>query len=81
MIENFIKFEAVVLKVYQVKLMAVSIEYDCPDCKGNFSHYLVDGNYSQPNKCKAGKKECSCKTFILRKDKVKTIFAQRIKVQ
>ena len=56
MIENFIKFEAVVLKVYQVKLMAVSIEYDCPDCKGNFSHYLVDGNYSVPNKCRAGKK-------------------------
>lgn len=61
--------------------MAVSVEFDCPDCKGTFSHYLVDGIYSQPNKCKAAKKECNCKTFILRKDKVKTIFAQRMKVQ
>jgi DNA replicative helicase MCM subunit Mcm2 (Cdc46/Mcm family) len=81
MIENFIKFEAVVLKVYQAKLMAVSLEFDCPDCKASFSHYLIDGVYSQPSKCRGGKKDCHCRMFILKKDKIRTTFIQRLKVQ
>ncbi len=82
MIDNFISFETVVLKVYQIKLMAVSLEFDCPDCKDTFIHYLSDGNFTQPNRCKGSKKkECKSKIFIMRKDKVKSIFMQRIKVQ
>lgn len=82
MIENFITFEAVVLKVYQIKLMSVSLEFDCPDCKATFTHYLTDGNYSQPSKCRGNtRKECKSRNFLLRKEKVKTIFMQRVKVQ
>lgn len=81
MIDNFIRFEAVVLKVYQTKLMAVSLQFECPDCKGSFTHYVSDGHYTQPSKCKADKKNCLGKFFVLKKDKVKTTFIQRLKVQ
>jgi DNA helicase MCM8 len=81
MIDNFIRFEAIVLKVYQTRLMAVSLEFDCPDCKGNFTHYLSDGQYTQPSKCRASKKTCNSKMFTLKKEKVKTTFIQRLKVQ
>lgn len=81
LIENFIRFEAVVLKVYQTKLMAVSVEFECPDCKGSFTHFLQDGMFTQPSKCKAGKKDCNCRSFLLKKENVKTTFIQRIKVQ
>lgn len=70
------------LKVYQIKLMAVSLDFECADCKDTFSHYINDGNFSQPAKCKGSKrKDCKSKNFIMRKDKVKTIFMQRIKIQ
>jgi len=81
MINNFIRFEAVVLKVYQTKLMAVSLEFECSDCKGSFTHYLTDGQYKQPSKCEGEKKKCNGKYFTLKKEKVKTTFIQRIKVQ
>jgi DNA helicase MCM8 len=68
MIENFITFEAVVLKVYQIKLMSVSLDFDCADCKATFTHYLTDGNYSQPNRCKGqNSKDCKGRNFIIRK--------------
>lgn len=57
MIDNFITFEAVVVKVYQIKLMAVSILFDCADCKDTFTHYLTDGNFTQPTRCKGTKKK------------------------
>lgn len=81
MINNFIRFEAVVLKVYQTKLMAVSLEFECSDCKGSFTHYLTDGQYKQPSKCEGEKKKCNGKYFTLKKEKVKTTFIQRLKVQ
>lgn len=82
MIDNFIAFEAVVLKVYQTKLMAISLEFECVDCKDSFLHYLTDGNYTQPGRCKGTKKkECRSKTFIMKKEKVRTVFMQRMKVQ
>lgn len=62
--------------------MAVSLLFDCADCKDSFTHYLIDGNFTQPSKCKGTKKkDCKSKNFIMRKDKVKNIFMQRIKVQ
>lgn len=52
------------------------------DCKDSFLHYLTDGNYTQPARCKGiKKKECRSKTFIMKKDKVRTVFMQRMKVQ
>jgi len=82
MIENFITFEAVVIKVYQIKLMSVSLDFECADCKSTFTHFLIDGNYSQPNKCKGqNSKECKGRNFTMKKERVKTIFMQRIKVQ
>jgi DNA replicative helicase MCM subunit Mcm2 (Cdc46/Mcm family) len=82
MIEHFITFEAVILKIYQIKLMPVSFEFSCLDCKASFNHYLVDGNYSQPTRCKGSiKKDCKSKLFLAKKENVKTIFMQRMKVQ
>jgi DNA replicative helicase MCM subunit Mcm2 (Cdc46/Mcm family) len=47
-----------------------------------FTHYLTDGNYSQPDRCRGTKKkECRSRNFTMRKEKVRTIFMQRIKIQ
>jgi DNA replicative helicase MCM subunit Mcm2 (Cdc46/Mcm family) len=70
----------VVVKVQQMRLMATEMEFNCFECKSNFRHYFVDGIYSLPAKC-LGKKACKSKTFVPLKDKMKTIFAQRIKIQ
>ena len=51
------------------------------DCKGSFTHYLADGVYTQPTKCKAAKKDCNSRSFVMKKENVKTTFIQRIKVQ
>lgn len=57
MVENFVSFEAIALKVYQTKLMPTSIEFFCHDCKSTFSHYLIDGNYTLPNRCQGTAKK------------------------
>lgn len=57
MVENFVSFEAIALKVYQPKLMPTSIEFHCHDCKSTFSHYLTDGNYTLPNRCQGTAKK------------------------
>lgn len=58
------------------------MEFSCFECKGEFVHFFVDGAYSSPGKCKSGKKkDCKSRTFIPQKDKMKTIFIQRIKIQ
>lgn len=80
MVENFISVEAVVIKVQQMRLMATEMEFNCFECKNSFRHFFVDGVYSIPVKCQ-GKKACKSKTFVPIKDKLKTIFVQRIKIQ
>lgn len=60
--------------------MATQMEFNCFECKGSFRHFFVDGVYSAPIKCQS-KKGCKSKTFLPMKDKMKTIFYQRIKVQ
>ena len=72
----------VVIKVQQIKLQAISIDFNCAECKETFTHILKDGVYCMPEKCRGKKKkECKSKTFIPQKDKMKTIFVQRVKVQ
>lgn len=80
MVQNFVSVEAVVIKVQQMRLMATEIEFNCFQCKNNFQHYFIDGIYTSPSKCQA-KKNCKSKTFIPLKQKIKTIFIQRIKIQ
>lgn len=81
-IDHFITFEAVVIKVHQVRLMAVSADFDCADCKDTFTHYFNDGIFTQPKTCRGTRKKgCKGRVFNVRKDKVKTVFSQRMRVQ
>lgn len=58
------------------------MEFTCFDCKENFVHLFKDGVFSNPDKCRGKKKkECKSKSFIALKDKIRTIFIQRIKAQ
>lgn len=57
MVENFVTFEAIALKVYQTKLMPIIIEFYCHDCKSTFNHYLNDFNYTIPNRCQGKNKK------------------------
>ena len=81
MVDSFVSVQAVVIKVQQVRLLSVHIEFTCFECKYSFVHYFVDDVYSTPSKCLNERKKCKSRTFIPCKDKVKTIFVQRIKVQ
>lgn len=69
-----------VIKVQQMRLMATEMEFNCFECKNSFVQFFVDGVYVTPAKCLA-KKLCKSRTFLPVKDKMKTIFIQRIKIQ
>lgn len=65
MIENFITIEAVVLKVYQIKLMAISMDFTCTECKSTTTQMMTEGNFSTPNRCRGDtKKNCRSKSFL-----------------
>lgn len=68
MVENFVAFECVILKVNQIKLMPTTIDFYCYDCKASFTHYLNEGNYSTPSRCRTKvKKDCKAKNFLQKK--------------
>ena len=81
MVDTFVSVQAVIIKVQQIRLLSMNLEFTCFECKYNFVHYFVDGIYSTPSKCMNPKKNCKSRTFVPVKDKMKTIFIQRIKVQ
>lgn len=81
MVDNFVSVEAVVVKVQHMKMMGISMEFECFGCRESFLHYFTNGNYMVPSRCLGGKKSCKCKTFTPNKLSLKTIFIQRIKVQ
>ena len=81
-IDHFITFEAVVIKVHQVRLMPISVDFECSDCKDTFTHYLNDGIYTQPKACMGTRKKgCKGRVFNMRKDRVRSVFSQRMRVQ
>lgn len=81
MMDSFVSVQAAVVKVQQIRLMAVCIEFVCFECKTAFWHYFKDGAYSTPGKCRNPIKQCRSRIFTPSKDKMKNIFVQRIKVQ
>lgn len=81
-VDNFVTFEAIIVRVHQPKLAAKSIDFLCSECKAVFTHYLIDGNYTSPGKCYGKvRKECKGKSFIVQKESMKGFFVQRIKIQ
>jgi hypothetical protein len=48
--------------------MPTTIDFYCYDCKTCFTHFLSEGNYTIPSKCKAQvKKDCKAKNFLQKK--------------
>jgi DNA helicase MCM8 len=79
LINHYVSIKGVVLRTTSVRLLAISMNFTCLDCKGVINKKFNDGLYVPPSKC--DNSLCKSRNFQPEKSTAKTILYQRVRIQ